>query len=307
MKIEEIGNESSRAAEVRRMAQSMAAERLASAQASGVPGVSNSANGSSIQEDSIKLSSQALSQVSNRNGAASMQYRGQLQSSLMEKLEAEILNPNSDFNNQKTKKGGSGGGGGKKKIKRKTEWQPTAKEGQIHHGREVIGKIRVTTEVKEESGGSGASAKIAGSGRQQKAAEDKPQAGEVENATGTSKVGQKPAMAAGASSGQASGGGSGSGGGKVEEFDVKGRAFGATQTLTMLPAKELKPDDKSLGTFRKLDDKPMLKYVTTHSRDTKQAAGELKKNALAAGETPDAVRRALQMLKDRSAGEKTKG
>jgi hypothetical protein len=68
----------------------------------------------------------------------------------------------------------------------------------------------------------------------------------------------------------------------------------------MKPAKELQPGDKSLGTFRKLDDKPMLKYVTLQSKDTEQATKELKKNAGAAGESPDAIRQAVEKLKDRS-------
>jgi hypothetical protein len=232
--------EQSRLAEVRRLAQSRAAERLAGVQTNNLSG-----NGNSIQQDSVKLSTEALGQVSARNGVATSRRTQQLLSSVLEKLDSQILNPNSDFHQQKAKSAESAKDSKKNKGKQKTEWQPSAKEGQIHHGREVIGKIKVTTEGKGGSNGSG---------------------------------------------------------GKVEEFDVKGQAFGVSQTLTMESAKELRPGDKKLGTFRRLDNKPMLKYVTTESRDTKEASRELKKKALAAGETPEAVRKALEMLRDKSQG-----
>ena len=74
--------------------------------------------------------------------------------------------------------------------------------------------------------------------------------------------------------------------------------------MTVTPPKKLQPGD-SFRKFRKLDDKPMLKYATLHKSkfqggDNKEAIKELKKNARAAGESPEAIQQAVQKLKDRS-------
>ena len=306
MEIEEIGletgqskgNRTARGAEIRRMAQSLAAERLA-----GIAGTANSAQqGPVAVGDSVKLSERALRAVSSGAATGGSKSTSQLRHSLLEKLDSEILNPNSAFNQNKSKK--AGGGGGAKMTERKTEWQPIAKEGQIHQGREVIGKIKITTEVKPSGGSTGVGPGGPKNGNSQAARSSAES--EEKNARESSAVAQLKSSSVSRAELSHSGGGesgsAGSGGGsrRVQEMDVKGRSFGVTQTQSMRPAGELKPGEKSLGTFRRLDDKPMLKYVTTHSRDTKQAAGELKKNALAAGETPDAVKRALQTLKDRT-------
>ncbi len=317
------------------MAQSLAAERLASQQgANQGHAVSGAAT---LQEDAVKLSDRALTQIG-RSEPGSMNRRDRLRDSLLEKLNKDIVDPNSEFNREDKKAEGSGDNKKRKKVKRKKEWDPIAQPGQIHEGREVIGKIRVTEEVQEEggegvggvgkSGASKAGGSKAGGSKAGAQANSTSEAAKSEASNSTStqsskessdpKDEKRQAQEASASqnmeksglkvegmdqSSQSKAKGeeqSAQGGGKVGEFDVKGRAFGTTQTLTMTPAKELQPEDKSLGTFRKLDDKPMLKYVTLHSKNTTDAAAELRKNATAAGESPEEIQRAVEKLKDKS-------
>ena len=356
LKIEEIGSEkksqgigsNQRNDELRRMAQTMAAEQLASTQAANAGGQAQAAsNKAEIQEDAVKLSNKALGEVTARNSVDSMNRRDDLLSSLMNKLNTEIINPDSDFNkqNEKNKKAKGDAGGDKKKkkqVKKEAEWSPKTEEGQIHPGRDVIGKVRVTEEVKEtggEGGGGvggvgkaeGGKANVkAGTPNYGKAAESKSAAPEQQQQgqkSGDSKDENKEAKEASAAknlqksglqsqeleqegkeeSGQKSkideqAGGAGAS--KVKEFDVRTKATGANQSLTVTPPKKLQPGD-SFRKFRKLDDKPMLRYATLHQSkfqggDNKEAIKELKKNAQAAGESPEAIQQAVQKLKDRS-------
>lgn len=354
MKIDEIGSDKkssglgdlSRQAEVQRMAQSMAAERLASAAAAGAGGQAVAQTGQ-IQEDSIKLSTKALNQVSARNSADSMNRRDDLLNSLMEKLNSEILNPDSEFNKQNEKNGqndkkaeaggAKGGGKDKKQAKTEAEWQPKTDEGQIHPGRDVIGQVKITTEPQEASGegGGGAVGAVGKSGSSKanakggtpnygKAAESKPSQEQNSKPSGDSKDEDKEAKESSAAQslekaglkaeGLEQGGknsaekskseeqAGGAGGGGVEVRDVRTRATGATQTLEVTPPKKLQSGE-GLRKFRKLDDKPMLKYATQHKQDfagDKDAIKELKKNATAAGESPEQIQQAVQLLKERS-------
>lgn len=339
LEIEEIGSskksqgmDATRANEIRRMAQSMAAERLAATQAAstGQP----VAQTSELQEDAVKLSDKAVSQVG-ESSPGMMNRRTQLRDSVLDKLNNEILDPNSDFNRKKGKKAQqSGDGQKKKKVEQKREWEPTAKPGQIHEGREVIGKIRVTEEVKEEGGnqgavgaagqsgaskantqaaspsadGKGGTVQPAASSQPSKQASDsQPGVKESKEASAAQSMEKQGLKVEGAQptgqtkSKQEEQSVEGAGGaGKTKEFDVRGRAFGTTQTQTIKPAKTLQPEDKSLGTFRRLDDKPMLKYVTLHSKNGQDAEQELIKNAKKAGESPEAIQQAVERLRDRS-------
>ena len=112
MQIDEIGSEkksqgigsNQRNDELRRMAQTMAAEQLASAQATNAGGQAQAASSKAeIQEDAVKLSNKALGEVSARNSVDSMNRRDDLLSSLMNKLNTEIINPDSEFNKQNEK------------------------------------------------------------------------------------------------------------------------------------------------------------------------------------------------------------
>lgn len=314
------------------MAQSMAAEQLAGQQAASTGAATTKT--SEMQEDAVKLSDKAVSQVSESNPGA-MNRRTQLRDSVLDKLNREILDPSSEFNQQKSKKAEQGGGKKKKKkVKQKREWEPKAEAGQIHEGREVIGKIRVTEEA-QDNGGDGNTVSAAGKAGASKGA---TQAGTTSGdgksgtvaATGKSQPGntksdnkdqdKESKEIASAQNMEKSGlqvqGMNPDGkleknqepkgveevgaGGKTKEYDVKGQATGVSQTLTMKPAKELQPEDKSLGTFRRLDDKPMLKYVTLESKNSQAGEQELIKKAKAAGESPDAIQRAVEKLRDRT-------
>lgn len=352
MQIEEIGADkktngirgASRQSELRRQAQTMAAEQLASVQAANAGGQTVSSK-AELQDDAVNLSSKALSQVTARNSTDSLNRRDDLMSSLMEKLNTEILNPDSEFNKQNEKKKagkGQGQGGQKKKqVEQKTEWEPETKEGQIHPGRDVIGKVRVTKEVKE-TGGEGGSGAVGGVGQSGgsksnsksgtpnygKAAESKgspnQQAGqigkdskdqdkeakEVSAAKSLEKSGLKAqgleqqGKAGKSKTEEQSGEAGAAGAGGTKEFEVRTRATGTSQSLTVTPPKKLQKGE-GFRTFRKLDDKPMLKYATMHKKefqggDNKEAIKELKKNARAAGESPEAIQQAVQKLKDRT-------
>ena len=342
-----IGGNTSRQDEVRRMAQSMAAERLASAQASNAGGQAVADKGQ-LQDDAVKLSTRALGQVSARNSADSMNRRDDLLSSLMDKLNNEILNPDSEFNQQKEKKktdqtdGGQGGKSKKnKKIKQKAEWEPETQAGQIHPGRDVIGKVRVTKEVEETGGGANATGGVGSAGKagdgkstgksgtpnygkasdpkasesrsakqqSQKSGKDEDkEAGEIAAAKGLEQSGLKAqgleqqGKTGEKSKAQEQAGGAG--GSSVKEFEVRTRATGTSQSLTVTPPKKLEKGD-GFRKFRKLDDKPLLKYATMHKKkfqggDNEEAIKELKKNARAAGESPEAIQQAVQRLKDRT-------
>lgn len=319
----------------------MAAERLASAQAASSGGQAQAVSSKSeLQDDAVKLSTKALDQVDTGNKAQSLNRRDDLLGSLMSKLNDQILNPDSEFNkqNEKDKKAKRGGGGGqkKKKTKKTAEWNPETEKGQIHPGRDVIGKVRVTTETKETGGegggvqgvgkagasktnskagpanyGKAAQAKGAESDQQQpgqKPADSKDQdkeAKEVAAAQNLEKSGlksqeleDKGKNAGDKSKVEEQSGGAG--GSKVKEYEVKTRATGTSQSLDVTPPKKLQKGDK-FRTFRKLDDKPMLKYATMHKKDhksNKDAIAELKKNARAAGESPEAIQQAVQKMKD---------
>ncbi|MFA5509010.1 MAG: hypothetical protein WC314_02695 [Vulcanimicrobiota bacterium] len=346
-----IGNNGSGNAELKRMAQTMAAEQLASVHAANAGGQAVSSKGE-IQEDAIKLSNKALSEVSTRNSADSMNRRDGLLSSLMEKLNSEIFNPDSEFNKQseQNKKSEGAGGGQKKKkkeVKKEAEWTPKTEEGQIHPGRDVIGKVRVSVEVKEsggeEGGGVGGVGAAGGSknsnksgtpnygkAAQNKSAEgqnqtpgaqkpsdtkdDNKEAKEASAVKSLEKAGlqsqdleqQAKQQEAGDKSKieEQAGGAGGTGGSKTEEYDVRTRATGTNQTLSVTPPKKINAGE-GLRKFRKLDDKPLLKYATMHKQDfqggnNEEAIKELKKNAQAAGESPEAIQQAVQLLKDRS-------
>jgi hypothetical protein len=58
-----------------------------------------------------------------------------------------------------------------------------------------------------------------------------------------------------------------------------------------------------ISIFKKLDDKPLLNRVTLDSRNTEDAAGEVRKKAAARGESPERIKEALALLRDKNRGD----
>lgn len=326
LKIEEIGsesdnrglssNQSTRGEEIRRLAQSMVAERAASGLAAQQ--TPSSQNISSQDQDIIALSDEALRGIASRNDAKTLGRTDQIVSALQQSLDASTQNPSMQQN-----KGGAQGGKGKKNKDVEKEWMPKVQAGQIHEGREVIGKLRVTEKNQDQNtvgatGKNGNSGSIPGgnavalkSGVAQSSKNGKSPApakvaqkktedsSAVQNLKATAlPLGKDKGLQVKGQAQSSKESGEASGSGKIKEFDVRGQATGSSQTLTIKGAKKLAKGEKSLGTFRRLDDKPMLKYVTLESSNTKVAAKELRKNATAAGESPEQIQQAVERLKD---------
>lgn len=89
---------------------------------------------------------------------------------------------------------------------------------------------------------------------------------------------------------------------KVKEFDARTSATGATQTVSVTPAGSLDKGDGTLRHFKKLDDKPVLKAVSLHSKGESfdRTADRYAQEALAQGESPDQVVQATEQLKKTS-------
>lgn len=296
-----------RRTEVQRLARSLAAERAASAQA-----VHNSSGaGSQNDLDTTTLSTEAVKEVTGRNDASQLSRTDQI----VDALKASMDNIAEDPNRQKRSSGGSK----KKKVKTKQEWTPTASEGELKEGRGVIGRLRITKEVKESPGGSVGKGTANGNTAGSKPADSSGSSGSPQaknGSKGPSSEGEKESQEGAQieknlqSQGlQAQGltqdrkAGAQGGGDSVKEYDVRTRATGINQRLRVTPAKTMRPGD-IFGTFRRLDDKPILNHATLHSRNTEDAANEVKKKARAAGESPDQIQEMLQLLRDKNRPDK---
>lgn len=90
---------------------------------------------------------------------------------------------------------------------------------------------------------------------------------------------------------------------KSKDFDVRSPATGASQTLTMRDAGELKGGDNVLGTYKKLDDSPALRYASLHSRGEglENSAERYAEEAQAKGESADQVVKNVEQLKKTTA------
>ncbi len=90
---------------------------------------------------------------------------------------------------------------------------------------------------------------------------------------------------------------------KTKDFDVRSPATGASQTLTMREAGELKGGDNVLGTYKKLDDSPALRYASLHSRGEglENSAKRYAQEAQTNGESADQVVKNVEQLKKTTA------
>ena len=88
-----------------------------------------------------------------------------------------------------------------------------------------------------------------------------------------------------------------------QDFDVRSPATGASQTLTIRDAGKLGDGPQALGTYKRLDDSPALRYASLHSRGQglEQTAASYAQEAGERGEDPEQARRTAEKLQSTSA------
>lgn len=144
--------DSSRKEEVKRLAQSVAAEQFAAGQ-------QQFQNGNSAYVDTARISDEALEEISKSGKAGDIERTDQLVAALQEAYQAKGAEAQQQGAGQgEGQQGGpeaaaaaDGAAPGKKLQKKRTVmWEPSIEKGQIHpEGREVIGKITIKEEVNE--------------------------------------------------------------------------------------------------------------------------------------------------------------
>lgn len=90
---------------------------------------------------------------------------------------------------------------------------------------------------------------------------------------------------------------------KSQDFDVRSPATGTSQTLTIREAGKLGEGGQQLGTYKRLDDSPAMRYVSLHSRGQglEQTAKEYAQQAARMGEDPAAIAKGVERLKSTTA------
>lgn len=330
--------DANRKEEVRRLAQGVAAEHFAGQLQQG----QQSQNGNFAYQDSARISDEAIEELSKSGKVEDIQRSDQLVSALRQafdmnawmKPEQEGTDAQSGNDGGTPEVGGVEGPAQKQFETTETrQWDPTAAEGQIHNGQEVIGKITVKRETKEvdaaSQGGSGSTpggngAPGASTPTNGSATNGKVKGGANANGSGNSAAPQAnketqksqdergknekegAAMAQNLKSAGLQAGGfenyssenAQQAGSQAEEFDVRSPATGMTQTLTIRDAGELGQGGQSLGTYKKLDDKPALKYVSLHSRgqSLEQTAQMYAQEAKKEGASQDEIVQGVEQL-----------
>lgn len=322
--------DTSRRDEVQRLAQSVGAAQL------GGGNAFQNGNGSAGLVDIARISSEALEEVAGSGNAEGIQRTDQLVSALMEAFGSRT----SDRDQTQAAQGAdqveneAPEAPEKKKVKTRTSvWEPTVQANQIlPEGREVIGKITVKEDVREvdapASGGKGGGAKHGGgaatgsssnfsasaprrasngnsSVKPPKKSEKKPVDPEddAKNETEGAAMAQNLKSAGLQAAGVEKGAENNEVGEKSKEFDVRTPATGASQMITVREAGELGKGSQKLGTFKRLEDKPVLKYATLHARGDSldRVADNYAKEAARVGERPDQVEETHKKLKSDAA------
>ena len=90
---------------------------------------------------------------------------------------------------------------------------------------------------------------------------------------------------------------------KTKDFDVRSPATGASQTLTMRDAGKLGEGEQVLGTYKRLDDSPAMRYASLHSRGQglERTSEDYAQEAAKTGESPDKVAKSVEKLKSTTA------
>lgn len=321
--------DTSRKNEVLRLAQGVAAEHFGGAavqQQQQLP-----QNGNSSQPDIAKISAEAVEELSRGSRPEEIRRTDQLISALKEAFQNKAGD-----DKRESQQGASPDSDGNKRLEKKktVHWEPQAQAGQIHaEGQEVIGRITIKEEVKEvdapgqgakassdgsrndgASGGSrnGNSAAVSGSpgsgsggpglvaggkdalkAQEQEGKTDKESAAAAQSLKASGL--QAPGMEKGAENYEV--------GEKSKDFDVRSPATGASQTLTMREAGKLGQGEQTLGTYKRLDDSPAMRYASLHSRGQglDRTAQDYAQEAAKLGEEPDKVAKSVEKLKSTTA------
>ena len=90
---------------------------------------------------------------------------------------------------------------------------------------------------------------------------------------------------------------------KSKDFDVRSPATGASQTLTIRGAGDLGEGEQTLGTYKKLDDSPALRYASLHARGEgrDRTAERYAQAAQQMGDRPEQVQQNVEQLKKATA------
>lgn len=318
-----------------RLAQNVAAEHLAGGASQPPP--QNPHNGNSSQPDVAKISAEAIEELSRGSRPEEIHRTDQLISALQEAFQNKAGDDKRQHQQgtDPASQGQESQGAQKRLQKTKTvHWAPEAQAGQIHQGPEVIGRITVKEEVKEvdapgrtaqtssqgspgggssnssasgNSAASGAPASsngnrgatlVAGGKEGLKAQEqdgklDQESAAAAQSLTAAGL--QAPGMEEGVKNYEV--------GEKSQDFDVRSPATGASQTLTIRDAGKLGQGEQALGTYKKLDDSPAMRYVSLHSRGQglEQTAQEYAQQAARMGEDQGQIAKNVEKLKSTTA------
>lgn len=321
-------SDASRKHEVQRLAQGVAAEHFGP-NAVGQQQQQQPQNGNSSQTDVAKISVEAIEELTRVGRPEDLQRTDQLVSALQQAFQTKAGDEK-----RQNQQGASGDEAQNKPLEKKktVHWEPEAQAGQIHtEGQEVIGKITVKEEVKEAEGpGQGAQASPDGSrndgarsgnGNSSQAASSQKSGNGGASLVASGKDGLKAqeqegkndkegaaaAQSLKASGLQAPGMEKGAEnyevGEKSKDFDVRSPATGASQTLTMREAGKLGEGEQTLGTYKRLDDSPAMRYASLHSRGQglDRTAEDYAQVAGKAGESPDKVAKSVEKLKSATA------
>ena len=157
------------------------------------------------------------------------------------------------------------------KVKRKMEWKPKTRAGQIHPGRDVVGGL-VIKDVADHG-----SVEAPKKPEEPKADKSKPKrnkekpkltAQSEQAAAKMKKTGVEPPKELKDAKSQA-GAQQQEGEKIVFDGDLRSRATGFHQIVSVTPGGEV-PLNDPLGYFQKLDDKPVLANSTLHGKDGKE-------------------------------------
>lgn len=192
--------------EVQRLAHKVAGEHFGT-----IAQQPNPQNGNSSQVDNVKISSEALEELSSSGKANNINSMSELITALQENFQTRANDnhkPNSGTGEAQA--GGAAEGQSVQPQKRKekkqtTHWEPIAQANQLHpEGHEVIGKITIKEEVREvDAAGEASASSNQPSRRQPSASASSPASG---NSQAVSGVGSASASSNGNSAASASGG-----------------------------------------------------------------------------------------------------
>lgn len=242
------------------VARSMATAKVSSSR------VASSANGSQINDLVTSLSSEALQMVSKREGSSARPE--QITQALSDFMMSVTLESTEEA--RPTSK--------RKVVKRKVDWNPSARAGEVKEGLSAMGRLRVSDQISEEESpesrtghqtslgisvqGSGGSGRIQMSlsyrGPSKETGSEKPRIVGGEALHNLMKNG----MVADGLSSLIHGGFQGASGNQFRELTVRTNGTGLQRVMSVRSAGTLDKNTSVLGAFQMMENKPIVKKAT---------------------------------------------